>query len=40
MNIKSTIDFFFRSRVSKADSFAGVTEFNAVVMSSKVNVDI
>lgn len=40
VNIKSTIDFFFRSRVSSVDSLAGVTEFNVVVMSSKVIVDI
>lgn len=41
VNIKSTIDFFFRSRVSKVDSLAdGVTEFNVVVMSSIVIVDI
>ena len=40
MNIKSTIDFFFRSRVSNVDSLAGVIEFNVVVMSSIVIVDI
>lgn len=38
--MKSTIDFFFRSSVSKVDSLAGVTEFNVVVMSSTVIVDI
>lgn len=40
MNIKSTIDFFFRSNVSNVVSLDGVTEFNEVVISSIVIVDI
>lgn len=40
MKIKSTMDFFFRSSVSKVESFAGVTVFDSVVMSPIVIADI
>lgn len=40
MKIKSTMDFFFRSSVSKVESFAGVTVFVSVVMSPIFIVEI